>query len=100
MTGINTSAWEFETDDKALLALAGNSTKEAYQEDRLRRADDVRRMCAVQAEKRGFEIGSGDGTVARLLAPDCLSIDCTDVSSSFLSKARENCKNVSNVAFH
>jgi SAM-dependent methyltransferase len=97
---MNTTAWEFETDDQALLALAGITTDEAYRKDRLGRADDVRGICTIQPDDRGFEIGSGDGTVARLLAPDCAFLDCADVSVSFLARAREHCRDVPNVAFH
>ena len=99
-TEMNTNAWEFETDDQALLALAGNTTYENYRKDRLRRAAEVQRICVIQPDRRGFEIGSGDGIVARLLAAHCAFLDCSDVSVSFLTKAREHCRNVSNVAFH
>jgi SAM-dependent methyltransferase len=99
-TETNTNAWEVETDDQALLALAGNVTDEKYRQDRLRRADDVRRVCAIQPDGQGFEIGSGDGIVARLIAAHCAFLDCNDVSVSFLAKAREHCRNVSNIAFH
>jgi len=97
---INTNAWEFETDEQALLELAGNVSYETYREDRLQRADAVQRVCAIRPDHRGFEIGSGDGTVAQLLAAHCASIDCTDISPSFLNKARQNCRDVPNLSFH
>jgi SAM-dependent methyltransferase len=92
--------WEVQSDEQALLALAGISSPEMYRQDRLRRAEELRRSCRIQPSHRGFEIGSGDGTVARLLAPSCAFIDCNDISASFLEKAAENCRGVPNLAFH
>jgi SAM-dependent methyltransferase len=100
MTQVNTHAWEIEGDAAALLALAGISSDEAYREDRKRRAEEVLRVCQIRPAHRGFEIGSGDGSVAKLLAAKCTFIDCADVSASFLAKARENCRDVPNLAFH
>ncbi len=93
-------AWEFRTQEEALLALAGNVTYEAYWSDRMQRADQLRSQCNIKQHYRAFEIGSGDGTVARLLAGDCYSIDCNDVSESFLAEARRTCADRPNVYFH
>jgi len=100
MTEITTNPWEFETDEQALLELGGNVSSETYRQDRLQRANDVQRVCAIHLDHQGFEIGSGDGTVAQLLAAHCAFIDCTDISVSFLAKARQNCRSVPNLAFH
>jgi SAM-dependent methyltransferase len=93
-------AWEFQTDDQALLVLTGHSTREEYLADRESRAREVLQLCAIQPPMRGFEIGSGDGTVARILARHCRSLDCCDVSRAFLEKARGHCIGCPNVRFH
>jgi len=54
----------------------------------------------IRSHHRVFEIGSGDGTVATLLSKHCSFIDCNDVSTSLLEKARMNCVGISNVVFH
>ena len=94
------NAWEVETGEQALLALAGHSTREAFERDRQERAREVVNWCSVDAHSRGFEIGSGEGTVARLLAGKCSWLDCNDVSASFLEMASKNCAACENVAFH
>ncbi len=35
-----------------------------------------------------------------ILAPQCLSLDCNDISASFLEKARANCVQHANLSFH
>jgi SAM-dependent methyltransferase len=94
------NAWEVSTDEQALLALAGHDTPEEFQRDREQRAKEVLALCEVAPNSRGFEIGSGEGTVARLLSPHCLHLDCNDISESFLERARKNCAASSNVSFH
>lgn len=93
-------AWEVENDEHALLALAGHSTREEFENDRQQRAQEVMEWCSIKLADRGFEIGSGEGTVARLLAPRCSSLDCNDISASFIERARENCAQYPNVRFH
>jgi SAM-dependent methyltransferase len=97
--GIPLQGWEPPDDERALLALAGRTTQEAFEANRQQRAQDVAGWCAVSPEKKGFEIGSGEGTVARLLSPSCMSLDCNDISESFLSRARSNCSARDNVKF-
>jgi SAM-dependent methyltransferase len=94
------NAWEFQTDEQALLALAGHSTREEFDRDREERAREVAGLCEIGIAERGFEIGSGEGSVARLLAGQCQALDCSDISESFLEVARKNCAGVSNVTFH
>src|SRR6516165_4366244 len=94
------NAWELIGDEAHLLALAGRSTREEFKADRRLRAKDVIACCSVKASDRGFEIGSGEGTVASLLACRCLSLDCNDISASFLEMARAKCASYPNVRFH
>jgi len=94
------NAWEVTSDEAALLALAGHSTRQEFEADRRRRAEDVVAWCSIKPTHNGFEIGSGEGTVASLLAGQCLSLDCNDISASFLEMARAKCANHSNVRFH
>jgi SAM-dependent methyltransferase len=93
-------AWEVGSEEDALLALAGHASPEIYYQDRLQRAEEVKQVCRVQASHRIFEIGSGDGTVAKILSSNCARLDCNDISESFLNKARRNCAGIPNIAFH
>ena len=94
------NAWELGENEDGLLKLAGHSTREEFEQDRLQHAEEIARFCRITPEKRGFEIGSGDGTVARLLAPKCLALDCNDISASFLNLAKTNSAQFSNLSFH
>jgi ubiquinone/menaquinone biosynthesis C-methylase UbiE len=57
-------------------------------------------LCHINPGQRGFEIGSGDGTVAKIISAYCHSLACTDISSSFLAAARRTCAECRNVSFH
>jgi SAM-dependent methyltransferase len=94
------NAWEVETDEHMLLALTGHVSREEYLQNRKERAVEVLDLCRIGPAQRGFEIGSGDGTVAKILSPHCHSLDCTDISSSFLAAARRNCAQCRNLSFH
>jgi SAM-dependent methyltransferase len=94
------NAWEVANDAQMLLALAGHATREEYLQNRRERAAEVIDLCRIGPPHRGFEIGSGDGTVAKILSPHCRSLDCTDISSSLLAAARSNCAECRNVSFH
>jgi SAM-dependent methyltransferase len=94
------NAWELGEGEDGLLKLAGHATREEFERDRQQHAGEIVKFCSITRDKRGFEIGSGDGTVARLLAPLCLSLDCNDISASFLEKARANCAEHTNLCFH
>ena len=94
------NAWELGENEDGLLKLAGHSTREEFEEDRRRHAEEIVRFCRITPEKRGFEIGSGDGTVARLLSPKCRALDCNDISASFLKLAQANSAQHGNLAFH
>ena len=93
-------AWEVETDEQMLLALAGQYTRDEYLRNRRERAAEVVDLCRIDPSRRGFEIGSGDGTVATIISPQCRSLDCTDVSASLLTEARRRCAEYRNVSFH
>jgi predicted TPR repeat methyltransferase len=97
---IKLNAWEVETEADAVLALAGHSTAEEIVRDRAQRADEVAKACRIEAGHAGFEIGSGNGLVARSLSERCARINCNDISHSFLSRARETCRDAANVRFH
>jgi SAM-dependent methyltransferase len=94
------NAWEVETDEQMLLALAGHSTREEYLQNRRERAAEVIELCRIGPTQRGFVIGSGVGTVAKILSPSCRALDCTDISRTFLAAAQRNCVACSNIAFH
>jgi SAM-dependent methyltransferase len=100
MDAARKKAWEFGSDEEALLALAGNVSAEVYAEDRRQRAASLLSLLAIQPSHRLFEVGSGDGAVARVVAGCCARLDCNDISDSFLAKARETCAGVPNVRFH
>jgi SAM-dependent methyltransferase len=57
-------------------------------------------LCRIGPAQRGFEIGSGDGTVAKILSTHCHFLDCTDISCSFLAAAQSNCAECTNISFH
>jgi len=94
------NAWELGENEDGLLKLAGHSTREQFEQDRRQHAEEIAGFCRITPEKRGFEIGSGDGTVARLLAPKCGSLDCNDISASFLKLAQINSAQFANLSFH
>jgi ubiquinone/menaquinone biosynthesis C-methylase UbiE len=94
------NAWEVETDEQMLLALAGHDSREEYLQNRRERAADVIALCRIDLTQRGFEIGSGDGTVAKFLSKHCHSLDCVDISRSFLAAAQRNCTECKNISFH
>ena len=94
------NAWELAEGEDPLLKLAGHSTREEFERDRQQHAGEIVQFCSIKPDSRGFEIGSGDGTVARLLAPQCLSLACNDISATFLEKARANCAGLTNLSFH
>lgn len=94
------NAWELEAGDDGLLKLSGHTTREEFERDRQQHAAEIAQFCSLTRSSRGFEIGSGDGTVARILAPQCQSLDCNDLSASFLEIARAKCADHPNVSFH
>lgn len=96
---IKRRVWEPTSDERALKALAGDTTYADFRKDRQERARELLEWCAIDGNKTGFEIGSGEGTVASLLSPSCLSLDCSDISESFLAKARVTCGSCANVRF-
>jgi SAM-dependent methyltransferase len=97
---VKRNAWELEEGEDGLLQLAGHGTRAEFDRDRQQHAREIVQFCKIARDKRGFEIGSGDGTVARMLAPQCGSLDCNDISASFLEKARSNCAQHTNLSFH
>lgn len=97
---VKRNAWELEEGEDGLLKLAGHATREEFDRDRQQHATEIVRFCSITRDKRGFEIGSGDGTVAGILAPQCSSLACNDISASFLEKARANCAGHTNLSFH
>jgi len=94
------NAWEFSTLEQKVLALTGHTSEAEYKKDRSRRAEELERMLDLKPSHRLFEIGSGDGTVAKLLATKCSRIDCTDISESFLAEARKTCNECTNIRFY
>jgi len=92
--------WEFSTEQDALLALAGDFPREVYLDDRNSRTAELRERLKLKASDKVFEIGSGDGMVAKLLSALCRSIDCADISESFLASAKAECKGIRNIKFH
>jgi SAM-dependent methyltransferase len=93
-------SWEWETEDEMQELLAGYMPRARYLERKAAIAAHLAELFELDGTQRGFEIGSGEGIVARTLAPRCRSLDCTDVSRSFLERARGTCQGVPNVRFH
>lgn len=100
VVNIRVNAWEPDTGEQALLALAGHSTMEEVLADRKARASELISVCAITPDKVGFEIGSGTGLVAAAVSPHCARLDCNDISASFLARAAETCAACANVDFH
>ena len=65
-----------------------------------RLARDLIDLLGLDGTQRGFEIGSGEGLVARALAPHCKMLDCADISRTFLDLAKDRCAPYRNVVFH
>src|SRR5262245_3369410 len=82
------------------IALAGDWPRDEYLRHREEMAADLAQLFGLDGTQRGFEIGSGEGIVARVLARRCRSLECTDISRSFLAVAQETCREHKNVYFH
>lgn len=93
------NAWETEDDHQTVLALAGHSDHDEIRRDREVRAKQLTKTLAINPSSVGFEIGSGNGIVANLLAGRCARVDCNDISQSFLALAEKECAGRSNVQF-
>src|SRR6476661_7851927 len=92
------TAWEVDTGAYALRALAGTSTLDEFTHNRHERAREMIATCGITPDEAGFEIGSGNGLVAKLLASKCAKLDCSDVSASFLNLAAKTCVQCPNVS--
>lgn len=99
MTDVKENAWEFDGDKDARKALSGGQSWDEIAADRARRAAEMIETLALAPPMRIFEVGSGDGTVAALLAPRAGHVHCLDISESFLALARKRCAGMANVAF-
>lgn len=91
--------WEHNSEKNMQLALAGSTPREEYLLTRKQKAEYLVQLAGLDGTQRGFEVGSGEGIVARYLSPHCLSVDCTDISRTFLKKAEETCSGLGNVNF-
>ena len=92
--------WNFLTPEAELSLLAGDITREEFSRNRQKRAIDLVERFKLESHHRLFEIGSGDGLVASIVSGHCHSIDCNDVSRSFLQRARKNCIDCASIRFH
>jgi SAM-dependent methyltransferase len=97
--GVIVNAWEQRTDEGKVRALAGHSSCEEIRADRVRRAGELITSLSIGPDKVGFEIGSGNGVVAGVLASRCLRLDCSDISATFLQLAQAECAGHANVRF-
>jgi predicted TPR repeat methyltransferase len=92
--------WEYDTPEAMQRALAGNWSRESYLQHRVELAEELAAFFGLDGTQRGFEIGSGEGLVARTLSHHCKSLDCTDISRTFLDAAKSTCRDCENVSFH
>jgi cyclopropane fatty-acyl-phospholipid synthase-like methyltransferase len=92
--------WEFRTEEEMQRALAGVTARDEYLKNREQMADLLAALFCLDSTQRGFEIGSGEGVVAKHLALRCRSLDCADISDSFLVKAQQTCEGNNNIRFH
>ncbi|NUP14884.1 MAG: methyltransferase domain-containing protein [Streptomyces sp.] len=92
--------WEWDDPEGMQVRLAGYQPRDEYLRDRAGRIDDIAGALSLDPGTDLFEIGSGEGVMARELAPRVNSLLCADVSRSFLDKARATCEGTPNVAFH
>jgi SAM-dependent methyltransferase len=92
--------WEYPTRDAMQIALAGSMPRDEYLRHRSDMARELVELFGLDGTQQVFEIGSGDGVVARHLARQCRSLDCADISRTFLDAAQETCGGLDNVRFH
>lgn len=78
-------------------ALAGTMAREDYLRDRIALVKVLLNDLGIEAHHRGFEIGPGEGIVARAVSRHCASLTCLDVSGSFLARTAEICADSPNV---
>ncbi|MFJ6696934.1 methyltransferase domain-containing protein [Streptomyces sp. NPDC091272] len=92
--------WEWNDPEGMQVRLAGYQPRDEYLHDRAGRIDQIAGALSLDAGTDLFELGSGEGVMARELALRVNSLLCADVSLSFLDKARATCEGRQNVAFH
>ncbi len=92
--------WEHRTRHDQQLALAGPTSREEYLATRYAAAEELVRLLKITEESRGFELGSGEGIVAREVASSCHRLDCADISRSFLKMAKKVCSDRKNIKFY
>lgn len=92
--------WEWNSPEEMQVQLAGTQPREEYLRDRVDRVNWMARRLRLAPDSEVFEIGSGEGIMANVLAPRVRRLLCTDVSRSFLAKARLTCREHTNVDYH
>ncbi|MBC2875778.1 MULTISPECIES: class I SAM-dependent methyltransferase [Streptomyces] len=92
--------WEWDDAEGMQVRLAGYQPRDEYLRDRAERIGQLSEALALHQGVDLFEIGSGEGVMARELAPRVNSLLCADVSQSFLDKTRATCAGVPNVEYH
>lgn len=98
--GALNAVWEWNSPDEMQVQLAGTQPRDEYLRDRVDRADWMARRLRLTQDSEIFEIGSGEGIMADVIAPRVRRLLCTDVSQSFLAKARVTCREHTNVDYH
>ncbi|MGB3443775.1 MAG: class I SAM-dependent methyltransferase [Actinophytocola sp.] len=94
------AVWEWNSAAEMQMALAGVQPRDEYLRDRVDRADWIAGRLRLNPDSEVFEIGSGEGIMADVIAPRVRRLLCTDVSQSFLSKAEHTCRAHDNVDYH
>ncbi|MEU3168892.1 class I SAM-dependent methyltransferase [Streptosporangium sp. NPDC006930] len=92
--------WEWNSPEEMQVQLAGTQAREEYLRDRVDRANWIAQRLRLTPDSEIFEIGSGEGIMANVVAPQVRRLLCTDVSQSFLAKARLTCREHTNVDYH
>lgn len=82
------------------IALADDTSREDDPQNRSEKAEWFAGTFGLTTSSDVFEIGSGEGIVARALAGACRSVTCCYVSRTFLDRARKTCSHRDNVRFH
>ncbi len=92
--------WEWNSPEEMQVQLAGHQPREDYLRDRVNRANWIAQRLRLTPHSEVCEIGSGEGIMASVVAPKVRRLLCTDVSRSFLAKARTTCREHTNVDYH
>lgn len=100
-------SWEFQSEQDMYSQLVGHyygakpeNKQSEIRSSRYKIAQSVASFLNLKSDNVILDLGSGLGDMAHYLSKKVRHVHCADISQSFLSAAKENCKDNSNISFH